>query len=268
MTAPTWHSTPDARDYDDIDSDDNYVTPELLAGERIGEPLPKTGRRRLLRRSAAAALAAGGGWAYWTEQVSVPPWLTDAVSGAISTAMKPAPARVERKVSEPDAPLAREVVKPLPTVEVAATPGTDPAAAPTAPATADAAESRGAEPLPPPKADKADPYAQRAAAVGLHPDLSRVLLEKMTAADYKNAGIAIKTALAEIPDSEVYTWPVYNSPKERKLDAALFEVRFVAGAPNGCRRYVVAVSKDGWLTTALPLEKCGKGVRVVKAAVE
>ncbi len=261
MTAPTWHSTPDARDYDDIDSDNNYVTPELLAGERIGEPLPRTGRQRLLRRSAAAALAAGGGWAYWTEQVSVPPWLTDAATGAVSAAMKSAPPVVERKVTEAAKPSVPEIMKPLPTVEVAATPGTDPAAAPTAPAAEDAAESRGAEPLPPPKAGKADPYAQRAAAVGLHPDLSRVLLEKMTAADYKNAGIAIKTALAEIPDSEVYTWPVYNSPKERKLDAALFEVRFVAGAPSGCRRYVVAVSKDGWLTTALPLEKCGKGVK-------
>jgi hypothetical protein len=37
----------------------------------------------------------------------------------------------------------------------------------------------------------------------------------------------------------------------------LFQVRFVAGAAPGCRRYVVTVTKDGWLTTALPMEKCG-----------
>lgn len=264
MTAPTWHSTPDALDYDDIDSSDDYVTGELLAGERIGEPLPRTGRRRLLRRSAAVALAAGGGWAYWTDQVSVPPWLTAAVSGAISAAMKPAPPVMDQKASQVPAPSVPDIVKPLPTVEVAATPGTDPAAAPTAPAAADAAEKAAAAPeaLPPPKADKADPSAKRAEAVGLHPDLSRVLLEKMTADDYKNAGTAIKTALAETPDSGVYSWP-----KEREGDAALFEVRFVAGAATGCRRYVVEVTKTGWLTTALPVEKCGKGLKAVKAAV-
>ena len=266
MTARAWNSTAGPIDYDNYDSGDDagdgYGPTELLAGERIGAPLPRTAGRRLIRRSAAVALAVGGGWAYWTDQVSVPPWITETVSGAISAAMKPAPARVERKVAEPVAPAAPEVVKPLPTVEVAATPGTDPAAAPTAPAAADTTEKAGPELLPPPKADKADPYGQRAVAVGLHPDLSRVLLEKMTAADYKNAGIAIKTALAETPDGGVYTWP-----RERKLDAALFEVHFVAGAPGGCRRYVVAVTKDGWLTTALPVEKCGKGVKVMKAAM-
>ena len=263
MTARAWHSTADTRDYDDFDSGDDfdagddYMAPELLAGERIGAPLPRTGRKRLLRRSATLALALGGGWAYWNDHVSVPPWL----SAAISSAMSPSPPAMDRKVAETVVPPAPEVVKPLPMVEVAATPGADPAAAATAPAAADAAEAAGPEPLPQPKADKADPYAKRAAAAGLHPDLSRVLLERMTPGDYKNAGIAIKTALAETADSGVYVWP-----RERKPDAALFEVHFVAGAPSGCRRYVVAVTMDGWLTTALPVEKCGKGVKA--AAVE
>jgi hypothetical protein len=272
MTARAWHSTAGPIDYDTYDSSDGYdsgddYTPanmpaQLLAGERIGAPLPRTAGKRLLQRSAVIALASCGGWAYWNDQLHLPPGLTEMVTGAISAAMTPAPPRVEQKVAAPVAPAAPEVVKPLPTVEVAATPGTDPAAPPTAPAAADAAETAKPEPLPPPKADKADPYGQRAEAVGLHPDLSRVLLEKMTAADYKNAAIAIKTALAETPDSGVYTWP-----RDRKPDAALFEVHFVAGAPGGCRRYVVAVTKDGWLTTALPVEKCGKGVKVVKASV-
>lgn len=266
MTARAWHSTAGPVDYDtydsgdDYDSADDYVPAQLLAGERIGAPLPRTRGRRWMRRIATVALAGGGGWAYWNDQLHLPPGLTETVSSAISAAMTPAPPKVEPKVAAPAAP---EVVKPLPTVEVAATPGTDPTAAPTAPAAADAAETAGPQPLPPPKADKADPYGQRAEAVGLHPDLSRVLLEKMTAADYKNAAIAIKTALAETPDSGVYTWP-----RERKPDAALFEVHFVAGAPSGCRRYVVAITKDGWLTTALPVEKCGKGLKVIKASVD
>ena len=91
----------------------------------------------------------------------------------------------------------------------------------------------------------------RAVAVGLHPDLSRVLLARLSPADYRNAGIAIKTAVAETPDTDVFVWPL-----QRKPELALFQVRFVAGAAPDCRRYVVAVTKDGWLTTAPPMEKC------------
>jgi len=89
-------------------------------------------------------------------------------------------------------------------------------------------------------------------AVGLHPDLSRVLLARLSATDYQNAGIAIKTALAETPDTGVFVWP-----RQRKPELALFQVRFVPGAAPSCRRYVVTVTKDGWLTTAPPMEKCG-----------
>jgi hypothetical protein len=92
----------------------------------------------------------------------------------------------------------------------------------------------------------------RAEAVGLHPDLSRVLLARLSPTDYRNAGIAIQTAVAETPDSAVFVWP-----RQRKPELALFQVRFVPGAAPGCRRYVVTVTKDGWLTTALPMEKCG-----------
>ncbi len=109
-----------------------------------------------------------------------------------------------------------------------------------------------AQPLPPPAADPTDPYSLRAEAVGLHPDLSRVLLARLSPTDYRNAGIAIKTALAETPDGAVFVWP-----RQRKPQLALFKVHFVPGAPPGCRRYVVTVTKDGWLTTALPMEKCG-----------
>ena len=109
-----------------------------------------------------------------------------------------------------------------------------------------------AEPLPPPTVDPNDPYQKRAEAVGPAPDLSRVLLTRLSPTDYRNAEIAIRTALAETPDDDVFVWP-----RQRKPELALFQVRFVAGAPRGCRRYVVSVTKDGWLTTAPPMERCG-----------
>jgi hypothetical protein len=79
-----------------------------------------------------------------------------------------------------------------------------------------------------------------------------VLLARLTAADYRNAATAIETAVARTPDHGVFVWP-----RQRTPDQALFQVRFVPGAAPGCRRYVVSVTKDGWLTTALPMEKCG-----------
>jgi len=106
-------------------------------------------------------------------------------------------------------------------------------------------------PLGPPKVDPSNPDQVRAAAVGLHPELSPVLLARLSPTDYRNAGYAIATAVKETPDTGVFVWP-----RQRKPELALFRVRFVAGAAPGCRRYVVTVVKDGWLTTAMPMEKC------------
>ena len=106
------------------------------------------------------------------------------------------------------------------------------------------------------------PHQKRAKAVGLHPDLSQVLLERLSTTDYRNAGVAIKTALTETPDTAVFVWP-----RQRTPDLALFKVHFVTGADPGCRRYVVTVAKDGWLTTALPMEKCGIEAEGAKAGV-
>ncbi len=104
-----------------------------------------------------------------------------------------------------------------------------------------------AQPTPP-----SDPMRTRAEAAGLHPDLSAAVLAKLSKADFKNAEAAIKTALAETPDGQTYSWP-----RSRKPELALFEVHFVPGAAPTCRRYVVTIAKDGWLTTALPMERCG-----------
>ena len=108
------------------------------------------------------------------------------------------------------------------------------------------------QPLPPPFADPTDPNQKRALAAGLHPDLSRALLARLSVADYSNAKTAIQTALAETSDDEVYTWP-----REATGKRAQFEVKFVAGSSAACRRYVVIVTKDRWSTTAPPIEKCG-----------
>jgi hypothetical protein len=74
----------------------------------------------------------------------------------------------------------------------------------------------------------------------------------MSDADFKNARLAIDKAIAETADSDTLVWPKQRVPK-----LALFNVHFVAGAPADCRRYVVVVTKDGWSTTAQPMERCG-----------
>lgn len=107
---------------------------------------------------------------------------------------------------------------------------------------------------PPAKVTVDDPYEVKAKAAGLHPDLSRALLAELTDADYRNARIATETALARTPDDGVYRWP-----RKREAGLAVFEVRFVPGAPDTCRRYIVTIEKNRWLTTSLPVDKCGTG---------
>lgn len=105
---------------------------------------------------------------------------------------------------------------------------------------------------PPEKLTVVDPFEARAKAAGLHPELSRALLAQLTDADFRNAGIATRRAVEKMRDDETFKWP-----RHREAGLATFEVRFVAGAPPDCRRYVVTVEKNRWLTTALPVETCG-----------
>lgn len=109
-----------------------------------------------------------------------------------------------------------------------------------------------AEPLPPPEIDPTDPYQKRALAAGLHPQLSRALLSRLTEADYLNARVAIDKAVSTTRDGDKLTWPAQREPR-----LASFQVHFVAGAAPDCRRYVVTVTREGWSTTALPMERCG-----------
>lgn len=94
---------------------------------------------------------------------------------------------------------------------------------------------------------------KRAEAAGLHPELSHVILARLSTADYQNAATAISRAVAHTGDDDALLWP-----KQRKAGQAQFKVHFVEGAAAAdCRRYVVTIAKDGWLHTALPMEKCG-----------
>ncbi|HEY5827194.1 MAG: hypothetical protein ACAH24_20685 [Hyphomicrobiaceae bacterium] len=235
---------------------EGYSHDELRPGERIS-PLPHRKSRALLRGAFLLAIF-GGGWALLTDRVPWPDWQTlGATASSWMSRIAPSPQPTERaslviapppRSEPPLRPIAFETAPQGLPLSATAHPAP---AAPPPPATG-AREEPQSEPLPPPAAHPSDPYRIRAEAVGLHPDLSRVLLDRLSETDYRNAGIAIRTALAETPDSGVHVWP-----RQRKPELALFQVRFVQGAAPACRRYVVTITKDGWLTTALPMEKCG-----------
>ena len=218
-------------------------------------------------RGLLLVMLLGGGWALIGEPATWPEWLLGKVAAisagmerssgppqqaasAMVTAPRPSPAEPSSKPAAIEAPPA--ILQAPPSARPAAT--QSPAAPATAavPPAAAGADDPAPGPLEPPSIDPADIYQVRALAVGLHPGLSRVLLARLSPDDYRNAGIAIQKAVAETPDSGVLVWP-----RQRKPELALFHVRFVPGAAPDCRRYVVTVTKDGWLTTALPMEKCG-----------
>lgn len=284
MSAPTRYPSTGSSPYDEFD---RYFDTELSAGERIG-PQPPRRSRAFSRLVIVVLMAIAGGWAYLGDPSVLTQWLPAEIASLLPSAdRKPAmsadatasairppepPARLEpAKMSPIEAPAPSPPVPPP--AETASAPDTAPASADSAVMSATlqtetkAEDAAPPERLPPPVVDLSDPYQRKATAVGLHPELSRALLEKLTPADYRNAGIAIKTALAETPDSEVYVWP-----RERKAGVAVFQVKFVPGAPSDCRRYVVAILRDGWQTTALPMERCGikpvRGATRVSPALE
>ena len=68
------------------------------------------------------------------------------------------------------------------------------------------------EPAGPAPKRKLDPLQARAESVGLHPDLSRVLLAKLTPDDFRNAATAIKMAVTDTPDDGTLEWPRQRKP--------------------------------------------------------
>lgn len=244
----------------------DYAHDDFVPGERIGPPLVGAGGKALLR-GAILLLLGGAAWVMLSDPATWPAWMPRELASlprwlesAQRSQSRPLTAVVRTRTEEPAKPTALDPPPPIasaaanqapPPVVAAAKPEPAPLTTAALPSPAAAAPAP-SPPLGPPRVDPSDPYQTRAAEVGLHPELSRVLLERLSPTDYRNAGIAIQTALTETPDNAVFVWP-----RQRKPELALFRVRFVAGAAPGCRRYVVTVVKDGWLTTALPMEKCG-----------
>lgn len=240
-------------------------------GERIGPPPRRS--RGIVRGLALLLIAGGGGWLVLTDQAQWPDWLRDVAAGVSSALQGAMPSAAERtvqtrptpqEVPEPPRIVADPPLAPQPTALAKAPallspPDTRPEPSQLTtgslpPATSPTEDTHGV-PLRV-SADPSDPLQVRALSVGLHPGLSRALLERLSAEDYRNAEAAIKTAVAETADDASYVWP-----RQRKAQLALFKIHFVQGAAAGCRRYVVTITKDRWATTASPMEKCGPQAR-------
>ncbi len=252
-------------DFDD-DFDEEFAAGEFYSGERVCPPPEGMRGGGLLRGILVILIALGGGWALISHQAVWRPWLAAELAAVAPLIDGKGPAPLEMAAVTPPLPAAISVPTPPPAV-------TDPPPQTQPPAsTADpqsdvttgsiesAAEEPPAQPLPPPVVEPSDPYQKRAAAVGLHPQLSRVLLARLSPTDYRNAGVAIETAIAKTPDTATFVWP-----RQRTPELALFQVHFVPGAAPHCRRYVVTVTKDGWSTTAQPMEKCGTNLAARKS---
>ncbi len=254
--------------YHGPDVEEDYFDAGLLASERIGPPL-RSRRRAVLQGLLLLLIVGGIGWAQLATAANPLGIAAALLRTAMDWVQAQAPARTG-KLSDPVPPMTSPPVVVPPAVVPPAIPVAVPsnlqrpvaddadASAPRSAAlstSSTGAEDASPEPLPPPTVDANDPYQKRALAVGLHPGLSHVLLASLSPTDYRNAGIAIETALAKTPDGGVYVWP-----RERKPDLAVFRVHFVAGAASGCRRYVVVVAKDRWMTTAAPMERCNTQV--------
>ena len=241
---------------------DEDAPDELVAGERIATSAPSGRRSTMLSAMIVVVTLAGAAWAISKNQAALEQakgLAKAALASVMERTATQAPPAPPPTVAAPS----QALTAPVETVEVKPAPGAD-AGEPAppvetvvaAPAAAGSEDQASDAPLPAPVVDPKDPNQKRAVAAGLHPSLSKALLTRMSPDDYRNAGRAIKTALAETPDGETYAWPQKASQK-----LARFEVHFVAGAPADCRRYVVIVTKDRWSTTARPMETCG-----VKAA--
>ena len=264
MLFPAWRGRSRAPvDDDPVLYDDAYAF-EFDPGERIGAPLSSRSSS-LPGAIIIVLLMLAAGWGYVYAPADWLGMLGERVAAVASLMRSTSPNIVTSDPSTIATADAAIPAAPMPEAQVAEAPPVSGEAVPN-PATKDGAPVETASidpvatapadaPLPPPRVDPGDPYQKRAAAVGLHPDLSRVLLRRMTTADYRNAGYAIDTAIAKTADESDFIWP-----RQRKPEQALFRVHFVRGAAATCRRYVVTVTKDGWTTTAPPIERCGSKI--------
>jgi hypothetical protein len=271
---PARHSATRASFYDSFDSYRDVANFDVVPEERIGRPLSSRAGRTIVKALLLLLLVGGGTWA-----VRDNPAILQTISQEIArlklasfvppTEQTPGPS-LPKLLSpassapppEPPSATQQHALAPLPPapVQIVSDRPAEAASA-AAPAAGDSRSTGAGTPYSAPPALPADPNRKKAEAAGLHPDISPALLARLTAADFRNARRAIDTALAETADDAVYLWP-----KKKVQGIALFKVHFVPGAGQNCRRYVVTIAKDGWLTTALPMERCGVQRRTASAA--
>lgn len=251
--------------YDDVYSHPPHEEEWRLSSRDRVLPPTRRGRGKVIAIFMAVMAAGAGAYEVQSPEPVVPAWLraeafallaalqSAAVKATAAPASEPpatANAASDALADSPAPPLPPPAAPPPSVIEappVAAAPVVVTTAALPPTAVERAPESDTAKPATP-----TDPLRLKAEAVGLHPDLSRALLERLTPADFQNAGAAVAKALEQASEDAVTVWP-----QRAKAGAAIFEVRFVPGAPSGCRRYIVGILKDRWTTTAMPVDKCG-----------
>lgn len=240
----------------------------LSDDDRVGPPVAGRTRGARLLRVLFLALAASGGWTALRHD-TFGPWLVSSVQPILRPATGHNDATTTAQDEQPPSgnlapsPDATNPDSPSPiTTAAIPSPGPNgPASPPPAGHASAMSPASASNPTPvapagtaylPPSRPDSDPLLQRAAAAGLHAGLSRVVLARLSTTDFENAAAAIRKAVAETPDDGKLVWPRQRTPRQ-----AVFKIHFVAGAAADCRRYVVTITKDGWSTTALPMERCG-----------
>jgi hypothetical protein len=224
--------------------------------ERVGAPLPSR-RKSGLARLLVATLLVGGYWAVLTNNLAserLAPVVRSLIDTVVAKVQDIASRAGQDRAPAPEAAPAEQAAVLPPMLDV--TPAQEETGASAAASEPVSTEALGAayEEKAEPAEEAADktPQRKKAVAAGLSPDLPNVLLSRLSKADFKNAAYAIETALAKTRDDATFSWPPSPSGQQ-----ALFEVRFVPGAAQGCRRYIVTVTKDRWTSTSAALEKCG-----------
>lgn len=242
------------------DRDLDALTLDVEPDDRVGAPLPNRFKSRL-RRLPGCLLATGMIWTAMSNPEQAQAWFASAKSGldAVVSSAREIAERADRERGEAHAGLPKasaETAPPIAPLEQATTTTQDEKTSSGAGEGLSTASmgTAYAETPEPAEQDKS-PKRAHAIAAGLSPDLPNVLLTRLSESDLKNAGYAVKTALAKTPDDASFAWPPKPSQQQ-----ALFEVRFVAGASQGCRRYVVTVTKERWSSTTAAMEKCGDAV--------
>jgi surface antigen len=270
MYARASHSPEAFPSYEISDLDGDFGVQDFYAGEPVS-PTHLKGPNIVPYTYLFLLLALAVGWGFASDSAIRQQWsstfeeLASAANNVAHSSVSPDPTASKELASSekatappPPTPPPATSSLPLPVVTVTEAPGSKPESSSEAATKDDADAQASSSP-----AASADPYRKRAEAAGLHPDLSRALLARLSATDFRNAAFAIEKAVKTVPDDGEFTWP-----RSRKTGAAVFNVHFVQGGGHDCRRYVVTVTKDRWSTTALPMEKCGVKVAYRSPAKE